>query len=235
MPATFSLLILQPQAVDLSQSDVCTYPIPLLLVAGSHWNVQLSTLPASRAIVGALFDPRAENRLPRKVALNERQTMFRVMNVRCSHRRLLAFFPFSLSLSSSLSFFAPTKLAPPWLGTYVDVRGIHGSLIRSFAEHRQQQLPLPLYPLCILTGRRMTDQLRQRKAADFDAWIRCIPLTVIMLESSSGGGETGRLVLLWRLTSDKSRGPFLGWIRVVDYSIERRPSCNDMKSTLLLP
>jgi len=100
MPATFSLLILQPQAVDLSQSDVCTYPIPLLLVAGSHWNVQLSTLPASRAIVGALFDPRAENRLPRKVALNERQTMFRVMNVRCSHRRLLAFFlPFSLFLS----------------------------------------------------------------------------------------------------------------------------------------
>lgn len=234
MPATFSLLTPQPQVVDLSQSDVCTYPIPLLLVAGSHWNVQLSTLPASRAIVGALFDTRAENRLPRKVALNERQTMFRVMNVRCSHRRVLAFFPFSLSLFLSRSF-APTRFTPPWLETYVDVRGIHGSLIRSFAEHRQQQLPLPLYPLCILTGRRMTDQLR----GNVRPRILTPEYAAYLLQSlCSNRAVVVRPVdwsRLWRLTSDKSRGPFLGWGRVVDYSIERRPSCSDMKSTLLLP
>lgn len=161
MPATFSLLTAEPQVVDLSQSDVCTYPIPLLLVAGSHWNVQLSTLPASRAIVGALFDTRAENRLPSKSCpeWTSNDVSSHECQVLASARESSPSFH-SPSLSSSLRSFAPTKFTPPWLETYVDVRGIHGSLIRSFAEHRQQQLPLPLCPLCILTGRRMTDQLR---------------------------------------------------------------------------
>lgn len=117
--------------------------------------------------------------------------------------RLLSILPFSLPLS----FFAPTKFAPPWLETYVDVRGIHGSLIRSFAEHRQQQLPLPLYPLCILTGRRMTDQLR----GNVRPRILTPEYAAYLLQSlCSNRAVVVRPVdwsRLWRLTSDKSRGP----------------------------
>lgn len=161
-------------------------------------------------------------------------TMFRVMNVRCSHRRVLAFFPHSPFLSSSLvpclhqvcaSMTGDLRRCPrdPWVANQVLRRASTAAAPSSFV------------PTVYFDGPKNDGPItRQRKAADFDAWIRRIPLTVIMLESNSGG-ETGRLVSLWRLTSDKSRGPFLGWGRVVDYSIERRPSCSDMKSTLLLP
>lgn len=101
----------------------------------------------------------------RKVALNERQTMFRVMNVRYSHRPI-AFSPSSSShcrprppshpviahaCAPPMTGDSPWTFEPdPWVANQVpSSRGIDSNSSLFLCGR-----------LCILTVRRMTDQLR---------------------------------------------------------------------------
>lgn len=74
------------RSISRNQTYICK--VPYTVITRGRQSLKRSIIHAAciTSYCGALFDPRAENRLPQKVALNERQTMFRVMNVRCSPR-----------------------------------------------------------------------------------------------------------------------------------------------------
>jgi len=177
-------------------------------------------------IVGARRSIRARSKQARcleKLALNERQAMPRVTSVRCSRPsrdRGLSPTPLLPRLIVASPRLPPLRASSRALRVTGDLRGagsrdLRGSLIRFFGEHRQQQLPLPLCPLCILTGRRMTDQLRGsvRPRISTREYAAYLLQSLSCSRGDGGGGDgddgetTGRPVPLRRLTSDKSRGP----------------------------
>lgn len=125
-------------------------------------------------LCGLIRSARAENRLPRKVALNERQTMFRVMNVRCSQRRSSRL-PFTRSLTVRISVSLPLVRCPhqsrasmtgnlrecprdPWVANQVLRRASTAAAPSSFVSTVYFDGPKNDGPIT-----------RQRKAADFDA------------------------------------------------------------------